>query len=166
MDVIFYSCATPPNYIYKVLENGVTVQCKMHDDCELRDPEILVSNAIDVLKYNYAHIPEIARFYFIESFERVAKGVIKVKLHIDVLRTYAKNILKNCAVDLTSAGLINQTGMTSYGKRLIQQVYSSDYNCPYDMRLSLHNKIPFNNPKDSFDVTPTNILIGVSSLKA
>lgn len=165
MDVILYSCNTPPNYIYKYLDNGETVNCKIQDDCNLLDPVLLISNVIDIAKYNYAHIPGMSRYYFINEFSHIAKGVIKAELHIDVLRTYAKEIL-NTQVYLTSSQLRQFPGMTNKGLNVYQQNFSSDFNTPYDVRMLTHTKIDFSNPKHTLDVTPTNILIGVSSLKA
>lgn len=151
MITIFYQYGGDPLKIYKQLENGASVECKLHNAFEYKEIDILIYNTIDISIYNYAHIPSLGRYYFVSKFASTAKNVIMATLSIDVLMTYHKQICYEMTVHLGASGT--------------PQKFSSSYDAPTDTRLTNQYKLPFENPKGSLDVAGTNILIGVSSLK-
>ena len=94
MELILYRTLDNANVINKVLTDPVTVNITLKNDVNIINPEIVLSG--DFLGYNYAHIPELNRFYFIESFEQINLRFGKLFMSCDVLETYKADIL-NCS---------------------------------------------------------------------
>lgn len=93
MELILYRTLDNANVINKVLTDPVTVNITLKNDVNIINPEIVLSG--DFRGYNYAHIPELNRFYFIESFEQINLRFGKLFMSCDVLETYKADIL-NC----------------------------------------------------------------------
>lgn len=94
MELILYRTLDNANVINKVLTDPVTVNITLKNDVNIINPEIVLSG--DFRGYNYAHIPELNRFYFIESFEQINLRFGKLFMSCDVLETYKADIL-NCS---------------------------------------------------------------------
>ena len=94
MELILYRTLDNANVINKVLTDPVTVNINLKNDVNIINPEIVLSG--DFRGYNYAHIPELNRFYFIESFEQINLRFGKLFMSCDVLETYKADIL-NCS---------------------------------------------------------------------
>lgn len=94
MELILYRTLDNANVINKVLTDPVTVNITLKNDVNIISPEIVLSG--DFRGYNYAHIPELNRFYFIESFEQINLRFGKLFMSCDVLETYKADIL-NCS---------------------------------------------------------------------
>lgn len=92
MELILYRTLDNANVINKVLTDPVTVNITLKNDVNIINPEIVLSG--DFRGYNYAHIPELNRFYFIESFEQINLRFGKLFMSCDVLETYKADILK------------------------------------------------------------------------
>jgi hypothetical protein len=83
MELILYRTLDNANVINKVLTDPVTVNITLKNDVNIINPEIVLSG--DFRGYNYAHIPELNRFYFIESFEQINFRFGKLFMSCDVL---------------------------------------------------------------------------------
>lgn len=94
MELILYRTLDNANVINKVLTDPITVNITLKNDVNIINPEIVLSG--DFRGYNYAHIPELNRFYFIESFEQINLRFGKLFMSCDVLETYKADIL-NCS---------------------------------------------------------------------
>lgn len=94
MNLILYRTLDNANVINKVLTDPVTVNITLKNDVNIINPEIVLSG--DFRGYNYAHIPELNRFYFIKSFEQINLRFGKLFMSCDVLETYKADIL-NCS---------------------------------------------------------------------
>lgn len=93
MTVIFYKYDGIRNKINKTLENGLSIQdVVIKNDFDLTDFELLIKNSSFNSGYNYCYIQDLERYYFIESVEKMNGTIYKIRVSVDVLKSYASQI--------------------------------------------------------------------------
>ena len=93
MTVIFYKYNGIKNKINKTLENGLTVNdVVMHNDFDITAFELLIKDTNFNSEYNYCYIQDLGRYYFIESVEKMNGTIFKIKLTVDVLKSFSTQI--------------------------------------------------------------------------
>ena len=95
IDLILYSINDGDNVINKNLVNGVTIPIHLKQGFNIINPDIVLNG--DYRGFNYAHIPGLNRFYFINRIEQLNLKLIKLSLSCDVLETYKADILNSNA---------------------------------------------------------------------
>ena len=71
IDLILYSINDGDNVINKNLVNGVTVPINLKQGFDIINPDIVLNG--DYRGFNYAHIPSLNRFYFINRLTHLFK---------------------------------------------------------------------------------------------
>ena len=94
IDLILYSINDGDNVINKNLVNGVTIPIHLKQGFDIVNPDIVLNG--DYRGFNYAHIPSLNRFYFINNVEQLNLRLVKLNMTCDVLETYKADIL-NCS---------------------------------------------------------------------
>ena len=93
MTVIFYKYNGIRNKINKTLENGFTVNdVIMRNDFDITDFELLIKDTNFNSEYNYCYIQDLGRYYFIESVEKMNGTIYKIRLTVDVLKSFSTQI--------------------------------------------------------------------------
>ena len=93
MTVIFYKYDGIKNKINKTLENGLTVNdVIMHNNFDITDFELLIKNSDFNSEYNYCYIQDLGRYYFIDSVERMNGTIYKIRVSVDVLKSFSSQI--------------------------------------------------------------------------
>ena len=93
MTVIFYKYNDIKNKINKTLENGLTVNdVIMHNDFDITAFELLIKDTNFNSEYNYCYIQDLGRYYFIESVEKMNGTIYKIRLTVDVLKSFSTQI--------------------------------------------------------------------------
>ena len=93
MTVIFYKYDGIKNKINKTLENGLTVNdVVIQNDFDITVFELLIKDTNFNSEYNYCYIQDLGRYYFIESVERMNGTIYKIKLTVDVLKSFSTQI--------------------------------------------------------------------------
>lgn len=110
------------NVINKNLVNGLEIDINLKASVDLVNPEIVLNG--DFRGYNYAHLPDLNRYYFIDKIEQLNLKLVKLSLSCDVLETYKADILnsnarfkrniKNGDYQNISIDYSNQTISTNY----------------------------------------------------
>lgn len=95
-----YNYTGHPNTIQKSLGEAVEVQGLHYDKissnrCEVQLQEVEGS-------FNYAHIVELDKYYFVDSSRIEQTGVVRLFLTLDPLMTYKDNILNAMATSTKS----------------------------------------------------------------
>lgn len=82
------------NTIGKTLVDGPYLTINLKASVDIVSPEIILSTMVGVnyLDYNYAHIPDLGRYYFITSIDSVNAKLWKLTLQCDVIETYKSDI--------------------------------------------------------------------------
>lgn len=81
------------NVINKTLTDEIQLDINLKSDTDIINPEIVLLG--DFRGFNYAHIPDLNRFYFIERVEQLNMRLVKLSLSCDVLETYKESILNS-----------------------------------------------------------------------
>ena len=93
MTVIFYKYNGIKNKINKTLENGLTVNdVVIHNDFDITAFELLIKDTNFNSEYNYCYIQDLGRYYFIESVEKMNGTIYKIRLTVDVLKSFSTQI--------------------------------------------------------------------------
>ena len=93
MTVIFYKYNDIKNKINKTLENGLTVNdVIVQNDFDITAFELLIKNSDFNSEYNYCYIQDLGRYYFIDSVERMNGTIYKIRLSVDVLKSFSTQI--------------------------------------------------------------------------
>lgn len=93
MTVIFYKYNDIKNKINKTLSGGLTVNdVVIQNDFDITDFELLIKNSDFNSEYNYCYIQDLERYYFIESVEKMNGTIYKIRLTVDVLKSFSTQI--------------------------------------------------------------------------
>ena len=95
IDFVLYSINDDDNVINKNLGMGLNVPIHLKGDFDLINPTVILNG--DFRQYNYAHIPDLNRYYFIERFEQLNLKMVQLYLKCDVLESYKSDILNSVA---------------------------------------------------------------------
>lgn len=97
MEVRFYYNASDARKINKTLIYGETFEGQVRDEVSVMNPIILFEKE-DVLRYNYAYIPFLQRYYDIVERRNYRDGLWEVSFNVDVLMSFRGDILNLTAV--------------------------------------------------------------------
>lgn len=113
MQVIFYYNQSDARTINKVINppDGVVFEGVMRDELDVMAPVIRVESN-EVLRYNYAYIPELMRYYTVSKRVCYRDGIWDIYMNVDVLMSFRGDILKLYAV-------IDKQSLLAYGDEYI-----------------------------------------------
>lgn len=92
MEVIFYYNASDDRVINKVLVGGASFIGEFREDVNIMTPIIRFEDQ-EVLRYNYAYIPELQRYYTVTSVTSFRQGIWDVEFAVDVLMSFRGDIM-------------------------------------------------------------------------
>lgn len=96
MIIYLYKTMSERNKIIKEFNSNdaLTLAGYLRGECSILQPVILVEMSGSLItQYNYCYIPEFGRYYFITNIESVRNNAWRVHCSVDVLMTYAEQIL-------------------------------------------------------------------------
>lgn len=99
--------SSPINKIGKSISTITTVTGSLKNESDVIRPEILIECDSSILSANYMTIDTLHRKYFIEEIQSVRNNLWLVRARVDVLDTYASQILANSAVVLRQENNFN-----------------------------------------------------------
>lgn len=92
------------NKINKILSDSISLQGTLKDETSITNPEILIEIE-NPSGFNYAHIPEFNRYYFINDIISVGNNLWRISMHVDVLESFKNEILsQNCIIEKSTLG--------------------------------------------------------------
>lgn len=99
MELNLYKCSDGDNVINKTLTEKLTINITLKRDVNITAPQIILMNDNGAFfnQYNYAEIPELGRFYFIDSVTSLNNKMESLALRCDVLETYKDDVLASKA---------------------------------------------------------------------
>lgn len=99
MELNMYKCSDGDNVINKTLTEKLTINITLKRDVNITAPQIILINDNGAFfnQYNYAEIPELGRFYFIDSVTSLNSKMESLALRCDVLETYKADVLASKA---------------------------------------------------------------------
>lgn len=85
----FYKCKSDKRYANKNLEVVYSdVDLTYIDKTDIMNPIIKLGKALEPLDFNYVHIPELRRYYYVSEPPTFEAGYYRVQLHVDVLMSF------------------------------------------------------------------------------
>ena len=106
MQLYLYKTKDSNRVLNKTLTNESLLNINLKRDTDIVRPTIQLMKVagVDFKQFNYAHIPDLNRFYFINNIESVNNSVDKLHLECDVLETYKADILASEMTYTATAG--------------------------------------------------------------
>lgn len=102
MEVHFFFNQSDARVINKNLIDGETFSGQARDEVDVMSPVILFDTP-EVLRYNYAYIPELQRYYDIVNRNCFRQGLWELTFSVDVLMSFRGDINQlNVVVDKQS----------------------------------------------------------------
>lgn len=97
MEVQFFYNVSDPRCINKNLIEGNTFEGQARDQVSIMNPVVLFDTE-EIIKYNYAYIPEFERYYSIDNIVAYRNNLYEVTMTVDVLMSFRRDILNCVAV--------------------------------------------------------------------
>ena len=85
MTVTFYNFSKRRNSTKVISATGTQYNCTLKEPCSVKSPVLTISG--DVFGYDYAHISDFGKYYFVANVISVCKGITQYELEEDVLAT-------------------------------------------------------------------------------
>nr|DAI24699.1 MAG TPA: hypothetical protein [Caudoviricetes sp.] len=109
MNITLYVNKSEKNKIGKNLTNDLSLSGTLRDTTNIINPIILVE-LNEISNYNYCHIPNFNRYYFITDITVIRTGLYAISLLVDVLESF-KTDIKNLSVILLNT---QNSGVNNY----------------------------------------------------
>lgn len=97
MEVVFYYNLSDDRAINKSLVQPTSFEGVMRDEVNIMNPVVRFENQ-EILRYNYAYIPEFQRYYSIQDKVCYRQGVWDVTFDVDVLMSFRGDIMALTAI--------------------------------------------------------------------
>lgn len=105
MIIKLYENTSSDNTMNKILLHELVIEnVKIRSDFELMNPYFLLSGDESIKDFNYLHLVDLDRYYFINSIESVRFNLFKLSCSVDLLETYKSDILESNASYLRKLG--------------------------------------------------------------
>lgn len=97
MVVQFYYNESDDRVINKNLIEGESFVGQARDEVDIMTPVVRFDNS-SILRYNYAYISELQRYYKVSSINIYREGIYDVTFSVDVLMSFRGHILQLTAI--------------------------------------------------------------------
>lgn len=99
MTLTLYANTSEANRLVKDISEIATYSGTLREAASILDPVITIETDSNTLfTANYAYIPDFGRYYYIEEITAVNNKLYQIRLHVDVLMTYAEKIKEQTAI--------------------------------------------------------------------
>lgn len=106
--IVLKNNSSPLNKIGKTTTTIKSLSGELRNETDIVNPEILVeATKADFINCNYCTITEFGRSYHVQEIESIRNDLILLKLHVDVLDSFASKILNNTCVILRQENQFN-----------------------------------------------------------
>lgn len=93
MVIKLYKSSSDPRVVSKSLSDEISYNsATARDAFDIMGGSIVIATSSDLSGYNYAHVDDVNRYYYIKDITVLREGVWQLELAIDVLMTYAAEI--------------------------------------------------------------------------
>lgn len=111
MQVDFFYNTSDSRTINKNLITGESFEGQARDEVDVMNPAIRFDTP-EILKYNYAYIPELQRYYSVVNRTIFREGLWDVTFAVDVLMSFRNDILNTSVV-------VDKQSMIEHGDQYI-----------------------------------------------
>lgn len=99
MELFLHNNVDSDVVINKNIGQGFKIDINLKADTDIINPIIVLQSLpdVDYQDYNYAHIPELKRFYFINKINSINAKLWRLELQSDVIESFKADILSSNA---------------------------------------------------------------------
>lgn len=90
--ISLFKTASENNRVVKVLTDEKQLSGALRQQTSVLSPKIRIESAENIAGYNYCHISEFGRYYYITDITSVRTNVWDVSMRCDVLMSYSAHI--------------------------------------------------------------------------
>lgn len=128
MEIRLYNNISDNRTIRKKLLNEFSLTGTLRDTCSLIEPVINIESS-NVLRFNYAYIPDFQRYYFVKEITNLRKNIWTLELEVDPLMSFKGDILAlDVVVDKQSSDLIGDEYIDDGSLVADNNTFTSVYN--------------------------------------
>ena len=128
MEIRLYNNISDNRTIRKKLLNEFSLTGTLRDSCSLIEPVINIESS-NVLRFNYAYIPDFQRYYFVKEITNLRKNIWTLELEVDPLMSFKGDILAlDVVVDKQSSNLIGDEYIDDGSLVADNNTFTSVYN--------------------------------------
>lgn len=128
MEIRLYNNISDNRTIRKKLLNEFSLTGTLRDSCSLIEPVINIESS-NVLRFNYAYIPDFQRYYFVKEITNLRKNIWTLELEVDPLMSFKGDILAlDVVVDKQSSDLIGDEYIDDGSLVADNNTFTSVYN--------------------------------------
>jgi hypothetical protein len=98
MIITFYNNLSERKVIRKTLTNALNLSGALREATSVTNPIITVESASLIVGYNYCHIPDFSRYYFVVDIKSMRNNLWAITLKVDVLMSFQEAILNTPAI--------------------------------------------------------------------
>lgn len=99
MQLYLYTTSDEHEKINKNVSRETLVNFSVKEETNILQPVIFISGSLDnITSFNYAHVPDWKRYYYITNCEIVRTNMYRLTLKVDVLMSHKTGILNNKAI--------------------------------------------------------------------
>lgn len=106
MELNLYYNTSDNRTINKSLTPGLTISGNLREESSIIKPIITIKSD-NVIRENYAYIPETQRYYYITNKESVRMGIWKLHMEVDPLMSFKRDILALSVVVSKQSAITN-----------------------------------------------------------
>lgn len=127
MKIYLYNTDSTNNTINKVLTDEVEFDITFKASANSLRPSVRLQTT-DLIKSNYAYIPDFERYYFIRDTSIQPNSITNLELEVDVLESFKEDILQSKAIVSrhTGANKYYDAGDYRIEERKTHKIYESD----------------------------------------
>lgn len=100
IEILFYNNSQDKQTINKTLNDATSLSGLFIQPFNIINPVIVIRSNTPVT-FNYCFVPSLNRYYFVESITVQTANTYQISLSVDVLQTYAQEILNSTGTILT-----------------------------------------------------------------
>ena len=93
--------------VSKNLELLEEINGQFKEESDILNPHILIENTENAVKCNYVYIGTFKRYYYVKNAVALNSHVLRLNLHVDVLKTYEDEIRSLTAFVLRQENVYN-----------------------------------------------------------
>lgn len=128
MEIRLYNNVSDNRTIRKKLLNEFSLTGTLRDSCSLLGPVINIESS-NVLRFNYAYIPDFQRYYFVKEITNLRKNIWTLELEVDPLMSFKGDILAlDVVVDKQSSDSIGDEYIDDGSLVADNNTFTSVYN--------------------------------------
>ena len=128
MEIRLYNNVSDNRTIRKKLLNEFSLTGTLRDSCSLIEPVINIESP-NVLRFNYAYIPDFQRYYFVKEITNLRKNIWTLELEVDPLMSFKGDILAlDVVVDKQSSDSIGDEYIDDGSLVADNNTFTSVYN--------------------------------------